>query len=136
MTNLSLDNFNRMWIGFDHLHNQINNLNRINSVEYPRYNITQDGDKYTIEIGLPGWKREDINISHSIQDEVLLVVGTKPKDERNFVHRGMSGKGFSRDFKVGEHIEVVDAKMEDGMLVISLETRVPDELQPRVIDVQ
>ena len=48
----------------------------------------------------------------------------------------MSGKGFSRDFKVGEHIEVVDAKMEDGMLVINLETRVPDELQPRVIDVQ
>ena len=48
MTNLSLDNFNRMWIGFDQLHNQMNNLQRLNNVEYPRYNIIEDGDKYTL----------------------------------------------------------------------------------------
>ena len=58
MTNLSLDNFNRMWIGFDQLHNQMNNLQRLNNVEYPRYNIIEDGDKYTLEMALPGWKKE------------------------------------------------------------------------------
>ena len=135
MTNLSLDNFNRMWIGFDQLHNQINNLQRLNADNYPRYNIIEDGDKYTLEIALPGWKKEDIHIDHSIQDEVLLIAGNQSKDERKFVHRGISGKSFKRDFKVGEHIKVVSAKMEDGLLTIELETQIPEELQPKVIEI-
>ena len=135
MTNLSLDNFNRMWIGFDQLHNQINNLQRLNNVEYPRYNIIEDGDKYTLEMALPGWKKEDIHIDHSIQDEVLLIAGNQSKDERKFVHKGISGKSFKRDFKVGEHIKVVSAKMENGLLTIELETEIPEELQPRVIEI-
>ena len=135
MTNLSLDNFNRMWIGFDQLHNQINNLQRLNADNYPRYNIIEDGDKYTLEIALPGWKKEDIHIDHSIQDEVLLLAGSPSKDERKFVHKGISGKSFKRDFKVGEHIKVVSAKMEDGLLTIELETQIPEELQPKVIEI-
>ena len=138
MTNLSFDSrFNRMWIGIDRLHQQMATIDKLNATDYPRYNIIEDGDRYTLEMALPGWKKDQIHIDHSVQDQTLFIKGTKNKeDARNYVHRGISGKGFTRDFKVGEHIKVVGATFEDGLLTVNLETHLPEELQPRVINIQ
>ena len=86
---LSNDTFNRMWLGFDHIHDHMMNVAKFNTTEYPRY-----------------------------------------------VHKGISGKSFTRDFRLAEHLEIASAKLEDGLLEIKLVLNVPDELQPQVIEIE
>ena len=63
MTNLSFDSrFNRMWIGIDRLHQQMATIDKLNATDYPRYNIIEDGDRYTLEMALPGWKKDQIHV--------------------------------------------------------------------------
>ena len=136
---LSNDTFNRMWLGFDHIHNHMTNMAKFNNIEYPRYNIkTVNGDDYVLEMALPGWKKEWVHIDHSKVENSLLIRGERQKteNEESYVHKGISGKSFTRDFRLAEHLEVSSAKLEDGLLTLELKLNTPDELQPQVIEIE
>ena len=115
------------------------NMAKFNNIEYPRYNIkTVNGDDYVLEMALPGWKKEWVHIDHSKVENSLLIRGERPKteNEESYVHKGISGKSFTRDFRLAEHLEVSSAKLEDGLLTLELKLNTPDELQPQVIEIE
>lgn len=105
---------------------------------YPPYNVeTIDENKYQITLALAGFSRDDIEIT--IKEGLLTITGSKPDIEqegRKFLHRGIANRAFSREWKLADYVEVIDATIEDGLLFVSLERKVPEEKQPKTIAIR
>lgn len=110
--------FNKFFVGFDAFANHPL-LNQ--KLEYPRYNIGKLEDGYTLMLALPGWTSDAISVE--LYNGELTVKGVKQETETNieWLHKGISGKGFEKVFKVDTALEVKKAKLENGMLTVSLE---------------
>ena len=94
-------------------------------------------DKYQITIALAGFVREDLTID--VQEGTLTVSGEKAEvetDEIEYLHRGIANRSFTRNWALAEYVEVVEAKMENGMLYVSLERIVPEEKKPKTIKIK
>ena len=103
---------------------------------YPPYNVIKiDDDHFTIELALAGIPRESLDIE---VDQNQLTVSTEKAEtdeELEYLHKGISQRGFSRSFTLADHVVVKGADMIDGVLKISLERQLPEELKPRKIDI-
>ena len=141
-TNLSLfDNFNQLTpyaVGFDRVFDQLQNYveNNATSTGYPPYNIRKDGEyNYDIEMALAGFSKKDIEVE--VADGVLTIRSIKENEEdENNLYRGISYRNFNRKFTLADDIIVKDAKLQDGLLKISLEKIIPEEKKPRLITVK
>ena len=122
--------FRQMVIGFDDFFNDIHNVDKT----YPPYNIQKAGDDiYTLEMAIAGFKKSDIKVS--VENNVLKVTGEQKKSESDYIHKGMATRNFMRSFSLARHIEVEEAKMEDGLLKIKIIRNLPKELRPKEIKI-
>ncbi len=136
MNTLALSDFNNFLVGFDRLQRSF--LNGSSQVEYPRFNLVKiDDDEYKIEIALAGWNKKDIEVVHSRTDAKLTIKGKKQlSDEKDsYLHKGISGKSFIRDFALAEHVVVENAEFTDGLLTVILKVEIPKEQQPTSITI-
>ena len=124
--------FNRFAIGFEPMIAKVAS----NPVTYPPYNLTHDEHGYRLELAVAGFKMEELEIYLS-NDRILMVRGSKSEDQRsrNWIHRGIAARDFERQFTLAEHIKVMSAKMEDGLLIIELEREIPEAAKGRVIPI-
>ena len=124
------DQFDRMW----RVHNAAQGTL---STNYPPYNILKDGDYYTVEIAVAGFREEDIIIE--VKDNQLIVQGkisNQPsEDGPQFVHRGIAAREFERAFVLSDDVFVNGANLEHGMLSIHLEHIIPEAKKPRKIEI-
>jgi HSP20 family molecular chaperone IbpA len=125
-------------LGFDSFEERIDRLAR-SAEGYPPYNIertlAEDGiERFLISIAVAGFAQTDLDVS--VEDNQLMVRG-KQKDEagRDYLHRGIAARQFSRAFLLAEGMEVRDATLSHGMLVINLE-RPPARKIARRIDIR
>ena len=142
--NLSLfDNFNQLTpyaVGFDRQFNRLNDYvkHQQQSTGFPPYNIQKVKDfEYEIEMALAGFSKEDIEVE--VADGVLTVRSVKENDDVDdewTLHRGISYRKFNRKFTLADDIVVSNAKLENGLLKISLEQIIPEEKKPRLITVK
>ncbi len=133
----------RSFIGFDHLAGLIDKASRADKQSsYPPYNIELLAeDKYRITMAVAGFSQDDIDIES--KENSLIIIGTKQastaaKDEANtkprqFLHQGIAERNFERKFQLGEHVKVIGAFMENGLLHVDLEREIPEALKPRKI---
>jgi len=70
-----------------------------------------------------------------VKDGILVVAGDKSSEEREYLHRGISSKKFTRTFRLSEHVVVSGADFVDGLLVIDLKVEIPKEKLPRAIPI-
>ena len=135
VTTLTLPDFHKTLLGFDRL---VEDFQSFNNAGYPPYNVEKSGDdKYQITLALAGFVRDDIKID--IQEGTLTVTGEKAdsKDDGiEYLHRGIANRSFTRNWSLAEYVEVVEAKMENGMLYIALERLVPEEKKPKSIKIK
>ena len=140
--------FHRATIGFDRLFNELDRqfTNSVNT-GYPPYNIVKiDEDNYQIELAVAGFRMEELNIT--LDKDQLIIEGNPTfkefQDEEHvewkqsespvhFLHKGIANRTFIRTFKIAEHMEVKSADLELGILRISLQRNIPEELQPKKI---
>jgi len=138
LTTLNLPDFHRATIGFDRMFNQLNQeFANSKSQGYPPYNVVQENDdEYTISLAIAGFGMNDLDIT--LEKNILTVEGTSPEtpEGRNYLHKGIGNRNFRRDFTIAEHIEVNGAELENGMLHINLVRNVPEELQPKKINIR
>jgi molecular chaperone IbpA len=68
----------------------------------------------------------------------LTISGSKDsKDEEyEYLHKGIASRDFVKKFTLSKDLVVVDAAINDGLLVVTLELVVPEEKKPRVIDIK
>ena len=127
----------RSAIGFDRLAQLFDNAQRADSQpSYPPYNIELVADdKYRITMAVAGFSSAEIDIE--AENDTLKIVGRKQKEDQavNFLHRGIAARDFEQRFQLANHIKVVGAQMENGLLSIELVREVPEALKPRKIEI-
>ena len=123
----------RSAIGFDRLAQFFDDAQRTDS-SYPPYNIELvDEDKYRITMAVAGFERSEIEIV--TEGEALKIIGRKTREEtpRNFLHRGIASRDFEHSFQLAEHVRIVGARLDNGLLNIELAREIPEALKPRKI---
>jgi len=114
-------------IGFNETFNRLEALAG-GGTNYPPYNIVNGSDgRTTLEVALAGFSREDIEVE--TERNVLTVSARKaPEDkERNYEHKGISYRTFSRNWQMGDDVEVESVDFVDGLLTISLRKELPEK---------
>ena len=77
-----------------------------------------------------------------MQENSLLIEGRKEKAEEeesegsSFLHRGIATRSFQRRFQLADHIKVVGASLENGLLHIDLAREIPEAKKPRSIAIE
>jgi len=112
----------------------------IPTTNYPPHNIIKKTDNvFILELAVAGFKKNEITVQEH-QGE-LVIKGTKdnvyeedPQDDYQF--RGIGRRNFEKKFKMAEFLEVVDGKLEDGILSITLMRNVPESAQPKLIAIK
>lgn len=128
----------RTSVGFDRLNKMLDAAQGVDaSTGYPPYNIEKlDQDRYGITMAVAGFAESDLDVT--VKDNVLVVTGRiEPGNEKtgSFLHRGIATRAFERRFELADHIEVVNARLENGLLYLDLVREVPESLKPRKITI-
>lgn len=130
----------QFFIGFDELFDRVDRA--VHSDKFPPHDIIKTGDStYDIVMAIAGFSKKDITVD--LDKNVLLIKGAKIKtaddehsDYPRYIYQGISNRSFTKQFTLQEHIVVKGAKVEDGMLTISLEEIVPDDRKSRTIVIE
>lgn len=138
ITTKNLPDFYKATVGFDRLFDEMERaFTNTTSTGYPPYNIAKVTDnEYVISLAVAGFTMADLEVTQD--GNKLTVTGTAPQtdDTVEYLHKGIAGRSFEREFRIADHVEVVGAKLELGVLNISLKQNLPEELLPRKIDIQ
>ena len=131
--------FNRATIGFDRLFNDLERqfANSPNGTGYPPYNIAQiNEDEYMISVAVAGFGMDNLDITKD--GKILRIEGTAPKGDEdvNYLHKGIGGRNFRREFTLADYVEGAGATLELGMLNVHLKREVPEALQPKKIEIR
>lgn len=103
---------------------------------YPPYDIELVGEnKYAITLAVAGFQENEIDVQ--LEKGVLTVRGRKedPKKDSRYLHRGIATRSFERNFNLADHVEVVNAQLDNGLLKIALVKEIPEAMKPRKIPV-
>ncbi len=142
MTMMTLTPLMRSTIGFDRFNDLFQTLvdgaeDRFDS--YPPYNIEKTGDdSYEIVMAVAGFTLNDLTIT-AVGDNLTVAGKLEEKGEdkgKTYLHRGIAARAFQRTFRLADHIKVVEAGMENGLLTIHLVREVPEEAKPRMIPIK
>lgn len=127
-------------LGFEEMERLIDRVGK-GGDGYPPYNIERVGgagngsssgpEILRITLALAGFKRDQIEIT--IEDNQLVVRGRQADDKtRQYIHRGIAARQFSRTFVLADGIEVKSAELSDGLLSIDLVKREPERTVRRI----
>ncbi|KEY91470.1 small heat shock protein [Candidatus Photodesmus blepharus] len=136
MRNIDFSPLYRNAIGFDCLFDMMETSNTKNSqAGYPPYNIAQqDENKYRITMAVAGFSEEQLDITQ--KENMLIVRGERRTEEStNYIYQGIAERGFDRQFQLADYVKVIGATMENGLLHVDLERKIPEAMQPRKISI-
>ncbi len=125
----------RSSIGFDQLPTLLAHALQRDETGFPPYNIEKVAeDQYRITLAVAGFSQDDIEI---VSEHNKLTVRGKAKDTNSgtYLHRGIAGRAFERQFDLAEYVEVTGATLENGLLEIALKRELPEALKPRSIPI-
>ncbi|MBS0547467.1 MAG: Hsp20 family protein [Proteobacteria bacterium] len=130
MSRMSMFN-SPLLLGFDQLERTLDRLAK-NAEGYPPYNIEKIGENgLRITLAVAGFAIDDLVIE--LVENQLSVRGKQADDsDRVFLHRGIAARQFQRAFMLADGIEVVGARLDNGLLAIDL-TRPVAEPRMRTI---
>src|ERR1051325_1474942 len=135
-TTFDLAPLRRSGIGFDHLFEMLGQaMNTENTAKYPPYDIERTGDDaYRLTLALAGWSPNEIAVT--AEPNLLVISGEKAESEgTQYLYRGIPSVAFEQRFSLADHVQVRDARMTDGLLVIDLVRELPEALRPRRIEI-
>lgn len=124
-------------IGFDRMATLLDSVARDSKPSYPPYNIEQvEENHYRITMAVAGFTEDELDITS--EQNSLVISGRQQSDDdsRNYLHRGIATRDFERKFQLAEHVKVVSAKLENGLLHVALEREIPEAMKPRKIAIE
>ena len=123
-------------VGFDSMFDRLfGGSHRLETASsFPPYNIRKDGEeKYTIEMAVAGFSQEDLEIE--LKEGVIKISSKSENEEKEYLHRGIARRDFSRSFTLSDDIVVKGADLVNGMLTVDLERIVPEDKKSRLIEI-
>lgn len=138
MTTFDFAPLYRTSVGFDRLASLMSSATRQDQGNsYPPYNIRiTSEDHYRITMAVAGFSEADIAITS--EQNRLLVTGNRtdePEEQGEYLHRGIATRSFERRFNLADHVRVIAANLENGLLHIDLEREIPEAMKPRTIKI-
>jgi HSP20 family protein len=94
------------------------------AISTPSANILETKDKFSVDLSVPGWKKEDFNIQ--IEGKTLILSAEKKDETREegikWNRREFRQHSFKRMFELSENINTaqIAAKYENGILSVDL----------------
>lgn len=106
---------------------------------WPRVDIVENNDNYTIHADLPGLEKKDINIT--VENGVLSISGEK-KQEKKEKEKGRcyyyerSYGSFHRNFALPENVDekIISANYKNGLLELTIKKT--EKAKPKAIEVK
>jgi HSP20 family molecular chaperone IbpA len=126
-------------LGFEEMERLIDRVGK-GGDGYPPYNIERigpngvdgGGDQLRITLAVAGFKHDQLDIT--LEDNQLTIRGRQEDDKaREYIHRGIAARQFSRTFVLADGIEVKAADLSDGLLRIDLARREPDRIVRKIV---
>ena len=108
----------------------------------PAYDIVvADDDNARVTLSVPGYTESDLVIEAvagllTVSAEVPETDTTTGETPARIVHRGIRRAPFKRVYRLAEHVEVKEARLDHGLLHIDLNRKVPEALKPRKIQIE
>ena len=134
---LDLPTFARSTVGFDRMLTDLDRKFANTQNNYPPYNVVEiNDDEWMISVAVAGFGMDNLDIT--VEKNMLTVEGTAPigGEDVKYLHKGIGGRTFRRQFTLAGHVEVENAVLELGMLNIHLVRNVPEALQPKHINIK
>ena len=101
----------------------------------PPASVTEIADGYTLEIEMPGVKKDGLEIL--VQDNELTIIGRRslPAVEGMLIHRESRPENFRRVFEIDPSIDAskISAKIDQGLVTLTLPKA--EHVKPRKITV-
>jgi len=129
----------RSTIGFDRLTHLVDAATRVDgaAVAYPPYNIEKTGeDAYRLTMAVAGFSPAELDIT--VQENTLLVTGKAHKEDDDgggYLYRGIARRAFERRFSLADHMKVMGASLNNGLLHVDVVREVPEAAKPRTIKI-
>ena len=135
-----------LFLGFEEMERLIDRVGK-GGDGYPPYNIERiaagggegNGQRgadaapelLRITLAVAGFKPHQIEIT--VEENQLNIRGRQEDDKaRQYIHRGIATRQFSRTFVLADGIEVRAAELNDGLLSIDLVRRQPERAVRRI----
>jgi molecular chaperone IbpA len=126
----------RSTVGFDRLFDAFDRLSQNEGATgWPPYDIERlDEDSYRISVVIAGFGADEVELIQ--KENELLIAGRKKASEgpTQYLHRGIPNT-FKQSFNLADHVKVVEATLENGVLTIGLQREIPESLKPRKIEI-
>jgi len=101
----------------------------------PPASVREIGDGYTLEIEMPGVKKDGLEIS--VENNELTIIGRRslPVVEGTLIHRESRPENFQRMFEIDPSIDAdkISAKIDHGLATLTLPKA--ENIKPRKITV-
>jgi molecular chaperone IbpA len=128
----------RSTIGFDRLMRLADTATRFDgsASTYPPYNIETTGENaYRLTMAVAGFAADDLDLT--VKENALLVTGKAKKEDdgTEYLYRGLARRAFERRFQLADHIKVVGASLDNGLLHVDLVREIPEAMKPRKIEI-
>lgn len=107
---------------------------------YPPHNIVNNADStFILELAVSGFKKHQLTVE--VLGKVLTICGSKDngfgEDKQDtYQHRGIGNRAFEKKFKLAEYIEIIDVKLADGLLSVTLMRNEPEAPKPTVFAIK
>ena len=141
LTHFDINQFAPFTVGFDRVFDRLVDYGNTNyeTGGFPPYNIRKTDDfKHVIELALAGFSKDEIEVV--LTDGVLVIKSadllSQTDPNEGLVHKGIAKRSFTRKFTLADDIEIKDAKLVNGLLLIDLEQIVPEHKKPKTIKVK
>lgn len=139
MRQFDLSPLYRSTVGFDRLFTMLDQASGADAVVgYPPYNIERTGElNYRISVAVAGFAEQDLSIES--KENTLTIRGSKEAEasdaevRREVLYQGIAARAFERRFQLADHVQVVGASLENGLLHVDLVREIPEAQKPRRI---
>ena len=127
MVTFNWETYTPFTLGFDETFSRLEALagSRDN---YPPHNVVNGSDGRTIlEVALAGFSAGDIEVE--TERNVLTISARKSREEkeREYAHKGISYKTFSRNWQMADDVEIDNVEFVDGLLTVVLRKELPEK---------
>ncbi len=128
----------RVYGDFDHLVDAFFHETSFGKKIYPRVDVREDGERYTLEAELPGLTEKDIEVT--VENNLLTISSVSAKDvkdgDNDYVLHERRHQSFSRSFVLPKDVDPAktEAGLSNGLLTLSIDKR--PEMKTKTIEIK
>lgn len=94
-------------------------------VSFPKINVSETDDSYSVEIAIAGFNKEDVKLE--LKDNCLIMSADKKEEssdeDSSYLRKEISSRSFRRVVKFVDKIESASADYRDGLINVNLKKK-------------